>query len=134
MIHTKRLRSVIHSTAHHGVSGLSFLHPHAGEACRNAGIHTIAVDLLKPGFIPPISNTTKELKLSSEALRNKFANLLCAEGIEPSTIVQGFAQFAFHNDIWPSTCYVQVVTTEGKMLEVAVDSIGSKTEVLHKDS
>lgn len=119
MIHTKRLRSVIHSLAHYAVSGLSYLHPHAGNASKNAGISYIGIDLLKPGFVPLQITVTKELRLSSEALRDTFARLLRAEGIDPTGIAKGYLQFSFYDDIWPAGCYVKVTTTEDNDLEVA---------------
>lgn len=134
MASTKRLRSVIQSTAHHAVSGLCYVHPHLGEECVKAGIKTISVNLLEPGLEPALSNVTKELQLSTEALRAKFSELLKSENIGRENIQSADAMFSFYQGRWPSSCYIEVVTSENKKLEVAVDSTGRTAEVLRDHS
>jgi hypothetical protein len=134
MTRTKRLRSVIQSTAHHAVSGLCYVHPHLGKACIDIGIQTISVNLLKSGFEPSLLKLTKELELSTNALREKFAEILNAEDMDVTKIKKAYALFNFYKDHWPSSCYIEIITQEGKKLDVAVDSMGNKAEVLRRHS
>jgi len=134
MTSIKRLRSVIQSTAHHAVSGLCYVHPHLGEECKKAGIKTIDVNLLKPGFDPKLPSITKELELSTNALREKYSELLAVESIHASEIKSAYATFEFLRGRWPTSCYIEVVTVEGKKIEVAVYSSGKTAELLHARS
>jgi hypothetical protein len=134
MTSIKRLRSVIQSTAHHAVSGLCYVHPHLGEKCKELGINSIGVDLLKPGFDVEFPSITKELELSTNALREKFHELLAVENISASEIAGSYATFGFLRGRWPTSCYIKVITVEGKKTEVAVDSSGKTAEVLHARS
>ena len=131
MTSIKRLRSVIQSTAHHAVSGLCYVHPHLGEKCKEIGIKSIGVNLVKPGFNAELPSITKELELSTNALREKFKELLAVENIQASDIKGAYATFSFLRGRWPTNCYIEVITTEGKKTEVAVDSSGKTAEVLH---
>ncbi len=134
MTSIKRLRSVIQSTAHHAASGLCYVHPHLGEKCKELGIRSIGVNLLKPGFDAELPSITKELELSTNALREKFHELLVVEKIPASEIQSGYATFNFIRGSWPINCYIEVVTIEGKKEEVAVDSSGITAEVLRASS
>ncbi len=134
MTSIKRLRSVIQSTAHHAASGLCYVHPHLGEKCKELGIRSIGVNLLKPGFDAELPSITKELELSTNALREKFHELLVVEKIPASEIQSGYATFNFIRGSWPISCHIEVVTIEGKKEEVAVDSSGKTAEVLRASS
>lgn len=72
----KRLRSVTHSTAHHSVSGLCYVHPHLGLVCKERGYRGIAVNLLAPGFNPELKDISRELMLSTSALREFFRGVV----------------------------------------------------------
>ena len=134
MTSIKRLRSVIQSTAHHAVSGLCYVHPHLGEECKKSGIKKISVNLVTPGFDPELPSITRELELSTNALREKFSELLAVENIPASGIKSAYATFGFLRGRWPTSCYIEAVTIEGKKTEVAVDSTGKTAEVLHASS
>jgi len=128
------LRSVIQVIAQHAVSGLSFMHPHLGEECKKAGISLITVNLLGPGFEPRLSEMTAELELSIDALRNKYKELLAVESISVSTIRSTNATFTFLDGQWPSGCYIEIVSTNGKKIEIAVDESGKATTTLNTKS
>ena len=134
MTSIKRLKSVIQSTAHHAVSGLCYVHPHLGEECKKVGIKSIGVNLLTFSFDPELSTISKELELSTNALRKKFSELLAAESIRVLEMESAYALFFFLSGSWPTSCYIAVVTSEGKKAEVAVDSLGKKAKVLHHPS
>ena len=134
MTSIKRLRSVIQSTAHHAVSGLCYVHPHLGEKCKETGIKSIGVNLMKPGFDAELRSITKELQLSTNALRQKFNELLAIERIELSEIKSAYATCAFLRGRWPASCHIEAITIEGTKVEVAVDSSGKTAEILHASS
>ncbi len=134
MTSIKRLRSVIQSTAHHAVSGLCYVHPHLGEKCKEIGIKSIGINLMQPEFDIELQSITKELKLSTNALREKFNELLIVENINASEIIKANIIFNFMYGRWPSSCFIEAVTVEGAKVEVAVDSEGKTAEVLHASS
>ena len=134
MTSIKRLRSVVQSTAHHAVSGLCYVHPHLGEECKKTGIKTISVNLMTLGFDPELPSTTRELELSTSALREKFNELLAVENIQAQELKSASATFGFLRGRWPSSCYIEVVTFEGKKTEISVDSSGKTAEILHASS
>lgn len=125
---------MIQSTAHHAVSGLCYVHPHLGEACKELGIKDISINLLEPEINPRLQNVTKEIELSTDALRQKFKELLEVEHISTFEIENAFTTFNFNQGRWPSSCYIEVTTKECKKVDVAVDSSGKTAEVLHAHS
>jgi hypothetical protein len=127
---TKRLRSVIQSTAHHAVSGLCYIHPHLGALCKEQDIKSIRVSLYEAKFEPALINITKELELSTDALREKFNEILDSEKITLNEIQNAYATFEFLQAKWPVGCCVSVRNLEGKVIEVAVGSDGKSAEVL----
>jgi len=134
MTSIKRLRSVIQSTAHHAVSGLCYVHPHLGEECKKSGIKTISFNLINSGFNPELPSITGELELSTNALREKFSELLSIERIQVPEIKSAYATFAFLRGRWPTSCHIEAVTVEGKKTDVAVDSSGKTAEILRASS
>lgn len=134
MTSTKRLKSVIQSTAHHAISGLCYIHPHLGEVCNKLGIKSIRINLMKPGFDVELPSVSKALKLSTDALRERYTALLTVENIQASEIKSTYATFFFLHDEWPVSCYIKVITIEGKKADVAVELSGKTVEVLHTDN
>jgi hypothetical protein len=72
---TKRLRSVVHSTAHHAMSGVCYVHPHLGEARKRVGAKRVSVDLLQSIIAPALDPLPREIELSTNALRERFSEL-----------------------------------------------------------
>ena len=130
MTSIKRLRSVVHSTGHHGMSGLCYVHPHLGEACKKQKITSVSVNLLKEGFTPQLKSITKEINLSTTALRKTFIEFLDKENISKKEIGTAYILFNFVKGRWPSSCYLEVTTIENKTIEVALDTAGKKAEIL----
>lgn len=128
MTNVKRLRSVIQSTAHHAMSGLCYIHPHLGEMCKKLELESISVNLVNSGFSAKLPAITKELEFSTNALREKFCEILAIENIQSSEVESAIATFDFLRGKWPTSCYIEVVTVEGKKVEVAVDSLGKLAE------
>ncbi len=92
------------------------------------------INLLKIGFNPNFSSISKELKLSTHALQDKFSKLLEAENIEIDILKSANITFEFHQDIWPHGCHFIVETNLGKKVEVTLDSLGKKAEILSNRS
>lgn len=121
----KRLRSVIQSTAHHAVSGLCYVHPHLGKACKSQCVKVVEVNLLEPGYAPSLLIEPKELFLSTGALREKFVEILHTEEIGVSELREASITFEFLNDVWPRASLISVKTTTGQVVEAAVGSDGN---------
>lgn len=130
MASTKRLRSVTHSSAHHSVSGLCYVHPHLGSICKEYGYREISIDLLNLGFNPQLTNVTRELVLSTDALRHFFSSVLESENMKLSELRSAELIFFFHKGRWPSASIVRVMTNENKQIECCVDSSGRRGEIL----
>jgi len=127
---TKRLRSVTQSTAHHSVSGLCYVHPHLGNVCKKMNSREIAVNLLDQGFVPVLNEISRELQLSTNALRDFFAALLKSENIDIEELASAEAIFQFDKGRWPSASVVRVITGDSKTIEYSVDAAGNTGEVL----
>ena len=131
---TKRLRSVVQSTAHHAVSGLCYVHPHLGAVCKGLGIKSVQVGLLEANFDPALGEIPKELSLSTNALRERFKEILASEHISPNEVQEAYATFQFLQAKWPASCCVSVRNSRGKLIEAAVGSDGNSAEVLRGHS
>lgn len=131
---TKRLRSVIHSTAHHSVSGLCYVHPHLGSVCKEHGFRDISVNLLAPEFKPVLKGISGELELSTNALRDFFCSVLESEKTNIAELISAEIIFFFHRGRWPSASVVRVITNENKEIECCVDSSGRRGEILQPSS
>jgi len=131
---TKRLRSVTHSTAHHGVSGLCYVHPHLGSICKELGYREISVNLIALGFNPQLTEINRELTLSTNALREFFNGVMNSEKMNSSELASAEAIFFFHKGRWPSASVVRVVTNENKKIECCVDSSVRRGEILQANS
>lgn len=128
---TKRLRSVVHSIAHHAMSGLCYVHPHLGQARKSLGAERVSVDLLHSNIEPSPSPLPREIELSTNALRETFSRLLDAEALQISELTSAVAIFFFKGDAtWPDGCLVQVETASGIKLEDAVGLDGHRAEIL----
>ncbi len=130
MASIKRLRSVAQSTAHHSVSGLCYVHPHLGTKCKEMGYIEITMNFLGQEFSPDLEVISRELELSSVALREFFEGLMNSENIEISEVATAEVVFHFQLGRWPSASTVKIVTVCGKTIEYCVDSAGKTIEIL----
>ena len=126
----KRLRSVVHSIAHHSVSGLCYAHPHLGEACKRSGSDRAQLDLLTGNPKTEFEENSKEISGAADGLREKFSTILQSENLLAEDIFEASALFVFQRNTWPAACYVRVVTISGRAVDVAVDEIGNPAEIL----
>ena len=128
---SKRLRSVVQSLAHHSISGLSYIHPHIGKENSN---QKISLFLLSGKTKPKIVNPSNELILSTQALRDKFVEILSFKKINISNILETELQFEFDNLSYPKYCFARIKTTSGKEFERVVDANGEIGEILRNHS
>jgi hypothetical protein len=128
---TKRLRSVVHSIAHHAISGLCNVHPHLGQARKRLGVKEVAVNLLGPAISLALDPMPRQIALSTAALRERFAALVAVERLNPEDIRTAVATFVYRGACtWPDACYVLIETNEGKRIEDAVGEDGRRARLL----
>ena len=72
----KKLKGVAYDVAHHAQSGLSFLHPHIGEACKEIGVSEATVRLLSENPYPENLPIKKPLQLAIGSLKNKYEEIM----------------------------------------------------------
>ncbi len=82
--------------AHHAQSGLSYLHPHMGEMCREAGVIEVVVDLMAENSYPKNIREYKPLKLAIGALKDKFLSILSKREMELDFINELKLKFVFY--------------------------------------
>lgn len=111
----KRLRSVCHSIAHHAVSGLSYIHPHLAQACNNAGLVSIVIDLKQEEPCPDAFVRIKPLRLAVQAMRNRFEEILASEGFAPTDLLAATLRFEFPDkmDYCSSNCHACMIANSG---------------------
>jgi len=90
--------------------------------------------LLTGEYQAEFKTISKELKLSTNGLIEKFAELLEVEGIDQKDISTAYAEFKCGKEYWPDHCFVSVKTKEGKALDAAVSNMGEVGEILGKYS
>ena len=76
MASQKPLKGVAYDIAHHAQSGLSYLHPHMGELCKEIGVTEAVIDLMADNSYPKDLRVYKPLKLAIGALKDKFHSIL----------------------------------------------------------
>ena len=96
MASLKPLKGVAYDIAHHAQSGLSYLHPHMGELCREAGITEATVDLLAENSYPPELRVYKPLKLAIGALKEKLFSILSKREMSLDYIKELKLRFVFY--------------------------------------
>jgi hypothetical protein len=127
---TKRLRSVVHSIAHHAMSGLCCVHPYLGQARKALGVERISVDLLRSTIEPALNPLPSKIEVSTDALRERFVALLSSESLDAGDLASAVATFVYKGDrTWPDACLVQVQTTAGIKVEDAVADNGRRCRI-----
>ena len=116
----KRLRSAVHSTAHHAESALSYVHPHLGELCASMGQNEIVLNLLNGTLHPMPSAIPQTVTLSTQALCQRFKEILRSEHLDSTWLSEAEADFLFRGTTWPPGCIVKVKTVDGREIETAV--------------
>jgi len=131
MRNTKRLKSVIHSIAHHAVSGLCLVHPHLGRARKALGVLHMSVDLLHPKVEPAPDPLPPEIERGADALRQTFADILASESLSIGDLTSAVATFVYKGQCtWPEACAIQVETITGHKIQDAVGDDGKRAEII----
>lgn len=114
MASLKPLKGVAYDIAHHAQSGLSYLHPHLGEMCREAGKTEATIDLMAKNSYPTELREYKPLKLAIGALKEKFAIILSKREMSLDFISELKLKFIFYTADY-SLCAVEstLVKTSG---------------------
>lgn len=127
----KRLKSVAQSSAHHAVSALSFVHPHLGQACEEAGLDSIDIYLSDNEPCPERFLKIEPLKLALNALKETFYGLVATEGFEPKDIESAKMVFEFKHgqlDHYCSVCTATLVSAS-KTYQSKVNYLGNTEQV-----
>lgn len=130
----KRVRSLIHSIAHHGVSALSWLHPRLGEECKSQGLGFILIDLLDGLILTEEFIASNETLLAVKELSENFKRIAKVEALEVADLAHAKLEFQFRKGRWPSSCQVDVIGTDDTALKIKVDGMGKKYGVLSEFS
>ncbi len=95
MASLKKLQAVAHDIAHHAQSSLSWIHPHLGEACAEAGVLDTSVELLMSSC-PRGLAARKPLELALSSLREKFFEMLSTYGLSREDVRAVRLEFRFY--------------------------------------
>lgn len=91
---SKRLFSgIAHDIAHHAQSGLSWLHPYVGQRCRESGVAEVEFDLLAERAWPASFPVDEPLRLATAAVRQKFADMISAAGLNKDDLERALLWF-----------------------------------------
>ena len=127
----KRLKSVVQSSAHHAVSALSFVHPHLGQACEEAGLDSIDIYLSDTEPCPERFLQIEPLRLALNTLKETFYGLVATEGFEHKDIESAKMVFEFEHgqlDHYCSVCTATLVSAS-KTYQSKVNYIGNSEQV-----
>ena len=114
------LQSVAHNLGHHAVSGLSYLVPHLFRAAKSNGQLAVSVELLGEQLLSPTMSTDEPLRLSVGSLRERFREILAAEGFAPDALRAATIVFRFENQ-WPQTPSTLLAESRAGIHETADD-------------
>ena len=109
-----RLQGVAHDIGHHAQSGLSYLYPHLGQACRQAGVRTVAIDLLDPAPYPAELPRHEPLAKALISLRMKLAELLRKHGRSLDELTLARLEMGFPPGFGDGSPYAVISTLEAK--------------------
>ncbi|OHU85381.1 MULTISPECIES: hypothetical protein [Pseudoalteromonas] len=122
-------KSVAQSLAHHAVSALSFVHPHLGQACEEAGLDSIEIYLSDAEPCPKRFLNIEPLRLALNTLKETLYGLVTAEGFEPKDIESAKMVFEFkHGQLghYCSVCTASLVSAS-KTYQSKANYFGSTT-------
>jgi hypothetical protein len=114
MASQKPLKGVAYDIAHHAQSGLSYLHPHMGELCKEIGITQITLDLMADNTYPEALREYKPLKLAIGELKDKFHSILNKREMKLNFVSELALKFVFYaGDNYLCTVESTLVKTDG---------------------
>jgi hypothetical protein len=127
----KRLRSVCHSTAQHAASGVSFIQPHLGQACREVGLTQVVIDLKESQPYSKELRVHHQLQLALLALQTRFEEILEAEGFTLQDLTRAELQASILG-MPPGgiACFLTLQHKTGKIFEGGADSLDRRVSLL----
>lgn len=117
MASRKHLNAVAHDIAHHAVSGLSFLHPHLGQACRRAKTLEVTLELTRGEPLPSDFPTSEPLLNAARSLYKTFCEILAKKGFGLKDVRSAELRFQFgpqREDDYSCSCRSRLVTSDGR--------------------
>jgi hypothetical protein len=120
------LNGVAHDIAHHAQSGLSWLYPHLGNACRQAGVLTASVELMEQEPYPPSLPMSEPLALALSALRQTLVTMLKKHGFELGDLTSARLEFTFPSGYGDGSLYQvrSIVLSRGRTFARFLPMIG----------
>ncbi|MCK5354688.1 MAG: hypothetical protein KAJ63_06185 [Methyloprofundus sp.] len=117
----KKLKGVAYDIAHHAQSGLSWIHPHIGGACKETGITEATIHLLSENPYPENLPIKKPLELAISSLQKKYEEIMLKTGL-PLSSVKSFDIIVIFNSADNYTCSVRSIlkTESGKIYDQIV--------------
>jgi hypothetical protein len=91
----KGLAGVAHDIAHHAQSGLSYLYPHLGRACAEAGLLAVRVELLDSMPYPIGLRPYQPLATALQSLRDRLVEILALHGYDVEDVAAADLTFSF---------------------------------------
>ncbi len=107
MVSNRIFSSVAHDVAHHAQSALSWLHPHLGDACKNAGMFEVSLDLLSGKPYPNWLVVSEPLRSATEALQHKFKVMVAGRGLNLDSLNSAVLKFLFLPSTDSYSCVVK---------------------------
>lgn len=119
------LNGVAHDLAQHAQSGLSWLYPHLGEACREADVLTADVELVSEEPYPARLPERQPLRLAFGALKTTLFAILAKHGFDPSDIESARLEFTFPVGYGDGSLYQvrSVLSSRGRSFERTLQMI-----------
>lgn len=120
----RALIGVAHNIAHHTQSGLSWIHPHFAEACREAGVFGAGFELLSEEPYPHELPTKRPLQLALQSLHTKFWEILERGGFPRDAVssVHLYVQIPrFGSDNYTCSVRATITSSNGKRFESTVE-------------
>ncbi len=114
MTRLDRLNGVAHDLGHHAQSGLSWLYPHLGRACQEAGVRAVALDLRSSSPYPSELRHHEPLAKALLALRQKFIEILAKHGQRIDDLSAACLEFGFPPGYGDGSLYAVICTLEAK--------------------
>jgi len=117
MASKKHLNAVAHDIAHHAVSGLSWLHPHLGEACRRAESDEVVLDAARVDPLPDGFPASEPLKLAAGGLHRTFVAIVEKKGFSVGDVKRAELRFVFspnRKDDYSCTCFSHLTASDDR--------------------
>ena len=121
MTSLKFLKGVTHDIVHHAFSGLSYLHPHLGQACRHSQVSSVVLDLSRDPAYPAAFQVSPPLALATQGFKAWYTQLLKRKDLHATDVQSVTLEFSFwppeQDYPYPHACRCRLVSARGKVYE-----------------